>query len=99
VGVNRGINREGAEAGGFLSSRPAWSTKRVPGQPGLHKETLSQKQKQKQKQGGWKEEERKLQGSILYVKNILIQKCPYVTQHHIQCIYKMKILNNNKTNE
>jgi hypothetical protein len=35
-----------AEAGGFLSSRPAWTTERVPGQPGLHRETLSQK-------GGW----------------------------------------------
>jgi hypothetical protein len=34
-----------AEAGGFLSSRSAWSTKWVPGQPGLHKETLSQKKK------------------------------------------------------
>jgi hypothetical protein len=32
-----------AEAGRFLSSRPAWSTKRVPGQPGLYRETLSQK--------------------------------------------------------
>jgi hypothetical protein len=32
-----------AEAGGFLSSRPAWSTEWVPGQPGLHSETLSQK--------------------------------------------------------
>jgi hypothetical protein len=31
-----------AEAGGFLSLRPAWSTKQVPGQPGLHRETLSQ---------------------------------------------------------
>ena len=28
-----------AGAGKFLSSRPAWSTKRVPGQPGLHRET------------------------------------------------------------
>jgi hypothetical protein len=37
-----------AEAGGFLSSRPAWSTKWVPGQPGLHRETLSQNQKNKQ---------------------------------------------------
>jgi hypothetical protein len=35
-----------AEAGGFLSSRPAWSTKWVPGQPGLHRETLSRKTKQ-----------------------------------------------------
>ena len=32
-----------AEAGGFLGSRPAWSTKWVPGQPGLYKETLSWK--------------------------------------------------------
>jgi hypothetical protein len=34
-----------AEAGGFLSSRPAWSTKWVPGQPGLNRETLSRKKK------------------------------------------------------
>ena len=34
-----------AEAGGFLSSRPAWATKWVPGQPGLYRETLSQKTK------------------------------------------------------
>ena len=27
-----------AEAGGFLNSRPAWSTERVPGQPGLYRE-------------------------------------------------------------
>jgi hypothetical protein len=33
-----------AESGGFLSSRPAWSTKWVPGQPGLYRETLSRKQ-------------------------------------------------------
>jgi hypothetical protein len=46
-----------AEAGGFLSSRPAWSTERVPGQPGLHRETLSQKTKQKTKQK--KKEKRK----------------------------------------
>jgi hypothetical protein len=38
-----------AEAGGFLSLRPAWSTKGVPGQPGLYRETLSQK-KNKTKQ-------------------------------------------------
>jgi hypothetical protein len=35
------------EAGRFLSSRPAWSTKWVPGQPGLHRETLSRKTKKK----------------------------------------------------
>jgi hypothetical protein len=27
--------------------RPAWSTERVPGQPGLYRETLSQKNKRK----------------------------------------------------
>jgi hypothetical protein len=44
-----------AEAGGFLSSRPAWSTEWVPGQPGLHRETLSRKKtkNKKQKKGGW----------------------------------------------
>jgi hypothetical protein len=39
-----------AEAGGFLSLRPAWSTEWVPGQPGLHRETLSRKTKPKQQQ-------------------------------------------------
>jgi hypothetical protein len=38
-----------AEAGGFLSSRPAWSTELVPGQPGIHRKTLSQKKKKKKK--------------------------------------------------
>jgi hypothetical protein len=38
-----------AEAGEFLSSRPAWSTEWVPGQPGLYRETLSQKNKNKKK--------------------------------------------------
>jgi hypothetical protein len=36
-----------AEAGGSLSSRPAWSTKWVPGQPGLHRETLSREKKKR----------------------------------------------------
>jgi hypothetical protein len=33
-----------AEAGGFLGLRPAWSTEWVSWQPGLRRETLSQKQ-------------------------------------------------------
>jgi hypothetical protein len=41
------LGRE-AEVGGFLSSRPAWSTKWVPGQPGMHRETLSWKKKKGQ---------------------------------------------------
>ena len=48
-----------AEVGRFLSSRPAWSTERVPGQPGLYRETLSQKQKQTQ--ANKQTEKRKLQ--------------------------------------
>jgi hypothetical protein len=43
-----------AEAGGFLSSRPAWSTKWVPGQPGLYRETLSRKTKKKKKKKKYK---------------------------------------------
>ena len=39
-----------AEAGRFLSSRPAWSTKGSPGQPGLYRETLARKNKNKTKQ-------------------------------------------------
>ena len=38
-----------AEAGGFLSSRPVWPTKWGPGQPGLHRETLSRKTNQTNK--------------------------------------------------
>ena len=38
-----------AEAGGFLSSRPAWSTKFVPGQPELYRETMSQRKKKERK--------------------------------------------------
>jgi hypothetical protein len=36
-----------AEAGEFVSSRPAWSTKWVPGQPGLYRETLPRRTKKK----------------------------------------------------
>ena len=38
-----------AEAGRFLSSRPAWSTEWVLGQPGLYRETLSRKTNNKTK--------------------------------------------------
>jgi hypothetical protein len=34
-----------AEAGRFPSLRPVWSTKWVPGQPGLYREALSRKTK------------------------------------------------------
>jgi hypothetical protein len=38
-----------AEAGGFLSSRPVLSTKWVPGQPGLYRETRSQNKQTRKK--------------------------------------------------
>jgi hypothetical protein len=40
-----------AEAGKFLSLRPAWSTEQVPGQPGLHREILSQNKETNKKEG------------------------------------------------
>jgi hypothetical protein len=36
------LSTQEAEAGGFLSLRPAWSTEQVLEQPGLHREALSQ---------------------------------------------------------
>jgi hypothetical protein len=40
-------SQHSGDRGRWISkSRPAWSTKRVPGQPGLYRETLSQKTKQ-----------------------------------------------------
>jgi hypothetical protein len=30
-----------AQISGYVNSRPAWSTEQVPGQPGLHRETMS----------------------------------------------------------
>jgi hypothetical protein len=46
-----------AEEGGVLSLRPAWSTKWVPGQPELHRETLSQEKKKKKKKTGKKKKD------------------------------------------
>jgi hypothetical protein len=37
------------ETGRFLSLRPAWFTERVPVQPGLYRETLSQKKKKEER--------------------------------------------------
>jgi hypothetical protein len=50
-----------AEAGRFLSSRPAWSTEWVPGQPGLHRETLPRKPNQPNKQTNKQNKTRKQQ--------------------------------------
>jgi hypothetical protein len=47
-----------AEAGRFLSSRLAWSTKWVPGQPELYRETLSWKKQNKTKQNKTKQNQK-----------------------------------------
>jgi hypothetical protein len=66
-----------AEAGGFLSLTPAWSTKWVPGQPGLYRETLSRKNKTKQNKA--KQNKNKKQNTnwggikLVSCKNILKQ--------------------------
>jgi hypothetical protein len=49
-------NTREAEAGGFLSSRPAWSTELVPGQPGIYRETLSRNKKPKKQTNNKKKE-------------------------------------------
>ena len=47
-----------AEAGGFLSWRPAWSTERVPGQPGLHKKPCLKKRERARAKERERERER-----------------------------------------
>jgi hypothetical protein len=39
-----------AEAGGFLSSRPARSTKQVPGQPRLYREKKKKKKEEEERE-------------------------------------------------
>jgi hypothetical protein len=39
-----------AEAGGFFSLRPAWSTQWVPGESGLHRENPVSKKQEKKKE-------------------------------------------------
>ena len=53
-----------AEAGGSQGSRPAWSTEQVLGQPGLHRETLSQNKKQTTKQKTNKQKECAMYDSV-----------------------------------
>lgn len=40
-------NTQNTEAGGSLSSKAAWTTEQVPREPGLHRETLCQKEKER----------------------------------------------------
>jgi hypothetical protein len=43
-----------------VSSRPAWSTEQIPGQPGLHRETLSWKKKIKPQESQNPKQDKKL---------------------------------------
>ena len=51
-----------AETGGFLCSRSAWSTERVRGQPGLHRETLSLRKRKEGRKQERKREKKKTRG-------------------------------------
>ena len=62
-----------AEAGRFLSSGPAWSTEWVPGQPGLYRETLSQKNKNKNQPPPPKNQENVYRAILNLVKEMKIQ--------------------------
>jgi hypothetical protein len=68
-----------AEAGGFLGSRPAWFTERVPGQPGLHRETLSLKQN-KTKQNKTKQNKTKQNKTICWFWALFIVTMCYTTE-------------------
>jgi hypothetical protein len=71
-----------AEAGGFLSSRPAWSTKLVPVQPGLYRETLSRKTNKQTKQPT-------KQTKKSYSPIIILKTQPLACENMILFIYRM----------
>jgi hypothetical protein len=88
-----------AEAGRFLSSRPAWSTEWVPGQPGLHrgflKTTTTTTKKNKNKKPKKKQKRKKLRTNerpLITLKEIVVIKlnndtCPVVSSPlmHTRC--------------
>lgn len=51
-----------AREGGFLSLMPTGSKERVPGQPGVHRETMSQKHHERKKVGKEKGKEGRKEG-------------------------------------
>jgi hypothetical protein len=57
-----------AETDGSLSSRPVWSSEQVPGQPGLHRETLTQ-EKRKTLGGGEKKKAFTFSFSFFFFSN------------------------------
>jgi hypothetical protein len=68
-----------AEAGRFLVLRPAWSTKWVPGQLGLYRETLS-RQNQKKKKKRKKERKKEYMGISAYQNHI--KQSPGLNVYH-----------------
>jgi hypothetical protein len=64
-----------AEAGGFLSLRPAWSTEWVPGQPGLQRNPVSKKQKKKQTN---KKKQQKKENQKTYSSNYTRYTSPFL---------------------
>ena len=59
-----------AEEGVFLSLRSAWTTEWVPGQPGLHRETLSQEEEEEEE-----EEEKELTNNLKNSRQKYIGEC------------------------
>jgi hypothetical protein len=56
-----------AEASRFLSLRPVWSIEFVPAQPGLHRETPSQKNKKQKNLKQQQQQQQKILEEILLV--------------------------------
>jgi hypothetical protein len=73
-----------AEAGGFLSSRPAWITKWVPGQLGLYREVLSQN---KTKQNKTKQNKTKQTKKTNNKKEITVSADVCVCMSACLCLY------------
>ena len=63
-----------AEAGGSLSSRPAWSTEQAPGRPGPHRETLSQKTNKQARILGFEPISLKAEVAILILVPMLLSR-------------------------
>jgi hypothetical protein len=61
-----------AEAGRSLSSRPAWSTKWVPEQPGLYRETMSRKNKTRKEKENWKLNNKYSEFEVLHILVLIL---------------------------
>jgi hypothetical protein len=66
-----------AEASGFLSSRPAWSKKWVPGQPRLYRETLSWKNQNPNQTKNKNKTKKRIQKKNLFIKCVVNTNLQY----------------------